>query len=201
MDMILNQVGVREPLKSDILQLHHFFEVVLIDTFINNHIFELKETLREEVLDKKKCLNQHFETCGAQRFFLIATFEDTIIGTIEYGRSNDLIHQCTQGALDHVNEIGTVFVHPAHQKKGIGTLLVKEILNILKMSAIHEICLDSGYKKAQVYWQKKLGPPKYLLEDFWGKDANHMIWYLTVDECIERMHKRHTLYMKAISEI
>ena len=187
MNIKTNKVEVREPLKSEMLQLHHFFEVVLIDTFISNQIIELKETLREEVLDKKKYLNQYFETRGVQRFFLVATFEDTIIGTIEYGLSNDLIHQCTQGALDDVNEIGTVFIHPDYQNNGVGTLLVIEILKVLKARDIHEVCLDSGYKKAQAYWQKIIGAPQYFLEDFWEKDAHHMVWHLNVAESITKM--------------
>jgi len=70
--------------------------------------------------------------------------------------------------------------------------LVKEILYVLKRHGIHEMCLDSGYKKAQTYWQKNLGTPQYFLEDFWGKDAHHMIWQLTVDESIQKMCKWQT---------
>ncbi len=94
-------------------------------------------------------------------------------------------HDCTNGALDDVVEIGTVFVHPKHQKQGIGNRMLKEILLRMNQEGIKSFCLDSGYKSAQKIWWSKFGPPTYHLKDFWGSGDDHMVWKLEMDSLTE----------------
>ena len=130
---------------------------------------------RPKIEDKRKCLNQDIESNGENRYFLIASIDDIIAGSIEYGPSNDLIITCTNGELKDLVEIGTVFVNPKYQRKGIGNLMLIHIFNELKNKGIMEFCLDSGYKSAQSIWINKFGEPEYYLKDYWGECADHMI--------------------------
>lgn len=164
--------------------LNEFFKMVLIDTFDKNEITELVDTLRDEIEDKRRCLDQDFESGGKDRYFLIAKDENVVVGSVEYGPSNDLIFSCTNGELKDIKEIGTVFVHPDYQRTGIGSRLFYSILLEMQKSGIKEFCLDSGYKIAQRIWIKKLGKPQYFLENYWGKDADHMIWRLRVEDML-----------------
>ena len=104
------------------------------------------------------------------------------MGSIEYAPSNELIRSCTNGELKELLEIGTVFVHPDYQKQGIGTKMLNLIFMDLEKSGVKEVCLDSGYKLAQKTWMKKFGNPEYHLKDYWGKDADHMIWTIRVKD-------------------
>ena len=119
-----------------------------------------------------------FDSNGTNRYFLLAVDSscNKVIGTIEYGPASGLIHTCTNGALDGLCEIGTVFVLPSYQKRGIGSLLFNTMLLTLQTRGITEFCLDSGYTNAQAIWKKKFGKPDYLLKDYWSVGCHHMIW-------------------------
>jgi GNAT superfamily N-acetyltransferase len=153
---------------------------VLVNTFKVNDLYDFAELLLEEIEEKKRCINQDFETMGRDRYFLIAEFEGTIIGSIEYGLSNDLLNECTNYELKDLLEIGTVFVLPNYQKKGISSLLLESLFQVFKQNNIKEFCFDSGYKIAQKIWCKRFGEPEYFLKDYWGKGSHHMVWRVEV---------------------
>ncbi len=165
-------------------KINEFFQLVLIDTFHKNEISDLIDTLEHEIEDKRCCLDQDLESAGGKRYFLIAKDQQHIVGSVEYGPANDLILSCTNGDLKETKEIGTVFVHPQYQRMGIGSRLFYSILLEMKKAGLEEFCLDSGYKIAQKIWINKLGSPQYHLKDYWGKDADHMIWRRNIDEVL-----------------
>lgn len=175
-------IELSRPKVEDIERINEFFTIVLIDTFQRNGISDLVDTFNEEINDKRRCLNQDFESGGKERYFLITKIKDKIVGSIEYGQSNELIVSCTNGELKEHVEIGTVFVHPDYQRKGIGRRMIDVILMELEKNGIEEFCLDSGYKSAQRIWMKKFGNPQYCLRDYWGKDSDHMVWRLRVKD-------------------
>jgi len=178
-------IEIARPRIEDMDLINAFFKIVLYDTFKRNELLDLIETYNEEINDKRRCLNQDFESCGNDRYFLIAKDKELIVASIEYGLSNNLINSCTNGALKDLVEIGTVFVHPDYQKKGIGNRMLNSIFRELDKKGIKEFCFDSGYKSAQKIWIKKFGNPQYFFKDYWGEDANHMIWRLKVKDVID----------------
>jgi GNAT superfamily N-acetyltransferase len=90
--------------------------------------------------------------------------------------ANELIQKTVKEDLTDFPEIGTVFVHPNYQKHGIGSILLQKMVITLESKKMIGFCLDSGYKQAQIFWQKKLGKPNFLLEHYWNEDSHHMIW-------------------------
>jgi len=181
----MDKVIIRRPRKDEIDRIHAFFILVLQDTFAINGISELKELLAGEIQDKKRCIQQDFETDGSERFFLLAEYRDEIIGSIEYGTANDLLNTCTSHELEGMPEIGTVFVHPRYQRQGVAPLLLYSLFQELNKNDVEEICFDSGYKIAQKIWCKKFGEPEYFLENYWGEGSHHMVWRLNVRESLE----------------
>jgi GNAT superfamily N-acetyltransferase len=180
----MRSIEITRPKFEDIEHINKFFEIVIRDTFERNGISYLVDTIKEEIEDKRRCLNQDIESCGRNRFFLIAKEEDKIVGSIEYGPSNELILSCTNGELKDLVEIGTVFVHPDYQNMGLGKRMLNQIFMELKKNGIKEFCLDSGYKTAQETWINRFGKPEYHLKDYWGEDADHMIWRVRVEDVI-----------------
>jgi len=180
-----DKVIIRRPRIDELDSILEFFELVLKDTFEMNGISDLKELLDEEILDKDRCIKQDFMTNGIDRFFLLAEYQDKIIGSIEYCIANDLLNSCTNHELEGMLEIGTVFVHPEYQGQGVGPLLLYSIFKELDNRAVEEICFDSGYKTAQKIWCKKFGTPQYLLENYWGEGSHHMVWRLNVRKSLE----------------
>ncbi|SCY56497.1 GNAT family N-acetyltransferase [Alkaliphilus peptidifermentans] len=182
----MRHIEISRPKIEDIELINEFFEVVIRDTFQRNGISDLVDTINEEIVDKRRILNQDFKSDGNNRYFLIAKEEEKIVGTIEYGPSNELLISCTNGELKELVEIGTVFVHPNYQKKGIGSRMWNLIFKELEKKGIEEFCFDSGYKSAQQTWIKKFGNPQYFLKDYWGEDAHHMVWRISLkDESIK----------------
>jgi GNAT superfamily N-acetyltransferase len=177
----MQNIEINRPKLEDIELINEFFEIVIRDTFERNGIADLIDTIAEEIEDKRRCLNQDIESNGTNRYFLIAKEDDKIVGSIEYGASNELIISCTNGELKNLVEIGTVFVHPDYQKKGIGSRMLNLIFIELKKNKIKEFCLDSGYKSAQKTWINKFGSPEYHLKDYWGEAADHMVWRVIVE--------------------
>lgn len=186
---IVKEINISYAKLEERESINDFFRLVLIDTFKKNEILELVDTLNSEIEDKRRCLDQAFESAGRDRCFLIAKDKELIVGSVEYGPSNDLILSCTDGELKKVKEIGTVFVHPDYQSKGIGSKLLISILLEMQKAGIEEFCLDSGYKIAQKIWISKLGYPQYHLENYWGKNADHMIWRKRVEEVLEQLNR------------
>jgi predicted N-acetyltransferase YhbS len=172
----MKKIEIGRPRIEDIEMINEFFEIVLRDTFERNGISDMEELIIEEIESKKNFLKQDLESGGKNRYFLIAKEEDKIVGSIEYGTPNELIISSTNGKLKDLVEIGTVFVRPEYQSKGIGSQLIMMLCEELRKSGRKEFCLDSGYKTAQKTWTKKLGEPEYILKDYWGEGDDHMIW-------------------------
>jgi len=82
------------------------------------------DDIENEIEYKKKYLQSDLDSNGENRYFLIALHDGKIIGSIEYGSSSELINSCTDGAFNDLVEIGTVFVRPDYQRRGIGNLLL-----------------------------------------------------------------------------
>ncbi len=172
---------IERPTKEEVEALHDFFRLVLTDTFRQEGIADKKEDLLAEIETKKNYLAMDFESNGENRYFLIAKLENLIIGSIEYGPSSPLICQMTNDELKDIKEIGTVFVHPEYQRRGVGSLLLKAIYGEMDKNRVKVFCLDSGYNHAQQVWNKKFGAPSYLRKDYWGIGNDHMIWKLNLE--------------------
>lgn len=180
--MIDINVEIRRPRAEDIEELNQFFSKVIRDTFDREGLSELLDDMKDEIESKKQYLKTDLDSNGENRYFLIALYENEIVGSIEYGPVSELITTCTEGAYRDDIEIGTVFVHPDYQRRGLGTLLLNLMLLTLQNRGINEFCLDSGYKNAQKVWKKKFGEPDYLLKDYWGAGSDHMIWKRTTND-------------------
>ncbi|EEM16828.1 MULTISPECIES: GNAT family N-acetyltransferase [Bacillus] len=177
-------VEIRRPIIGDYEELHQLFHTVIVDTFAREGLSELTGDIENEIETKKQYLKCDFDSDGKNRYFLIAVDKhcNKIIGTIEFGPSSKLINNCTDGALKDLYEIGTVFVLPNYQRRGIGNLLLNAIFLTLLDKGIKEFCLDSGYTNAQKIWKKKFGEPNFLLKDYWGEAYDHMIWRKCIND-------------------
>lgn len=178
----MGKVEIRCPGMKDTAALERFFSIVITHTFEKEGLSHLKKDIEDEIISKSAILREALEAPGDPRVFFIALDGNRIIGTIEFGPSSDLIRELTGGRLDPLIEVGTVFVHPDYQGRGIGSLLWNTILLAMMSKGITKFCLDSGYIAAQKIWRKKFGEPDYVLKDYWGAGHSHMIWCRTTRE-------------------
>lgn len=118
----MTNVAIRRPNLDDLEELHLFFRIVITDTYKNEGLSQLLDDIENEINSKKQYLKDDFDSNGENRYFLLAidTNNDKMIGTIEIGPASTLITSCTGGVLKDLYEIGTVFILPEYQRKGIG---------------------------------------------------------------------------------
>jgi GNAT superfamily N-acetyltransferase len=179
----LYNIEIRRPKIEDSAELHELFSEVITDTFHKEGLSDMMNDIQIEIESKRQYLKCDLNSNGKHRFFWLAidTCTNKIIGCIEYGPVSELITACTKGELQGWIEIGTVFVHPNYQRKGVGTLLLHIMLLTLQSRETKKICLDSGYKNAQKVWKKTFGEPHYLVKDYWSKGYHHMIWKIATE--------------------
>ncbi|MEZ4883662.1 MAG: GNAT family N-acetyltransferase [Chitinophagales bacterium] len=175
------QVTIDSPKVTDIKAIRRLFVKTIHHTFEQEQIQPISATeIEEEIEGQLNTLQQYFQTNGSEAFYLVARYGEQIVATAAYGKPNRIITENL--ALDYVQvpEIKSVYVLPAFQGKGIGSLLFKKLVETLQRRSIQKFCLDSGYRTSQQFWRKKLGRPTFTLRNYWGKDAHHMIWYVLI---------------------
>jgi len=173
---------ITRPKKEDEKEILELFETTIKKAFKDEGIKEDEQGMKEEIVSKKQSLKKDFQTNGRERYFLIAKKDNKIVGTVSFGKSNDLINKITNNEYKDIWELATVYVLPEYQGKGIGKKLFNSIILSMMARGIEEFCLDSGYKKARDHWTKKLGKPTIVEKNFWGKNAHHMIWKRKIED-------------------
>lgn len=171
---------IERPKLNDRELIKNLIKVVLVDTWTKNGLGHLTEEIEEEIQMKWSFLEQDFDSNGIDRTFLIAKMDEQVVGTIEHGKANDTISACGDAYLSSLREVGTVFIHPDFQGKGIGKALLEAMVRMLRDKGEVKYCLDSGYKTAQKIWNHLLGTPKYILKDYWGAGLDHFVWEVEI---------------------
>ena len=168
-------VHIVKPGMKDLEPTCQVFERVIRDAFEKEGLGHLEEEITGEILHKKKMLE---EAMNGQSpvFFLVARWKGQVIGTISFGPCGEIIRACTDGALEDIGELGSLFVLPEKQNQGIGSQLIHAMIHELHRRGIETFCLDSGYKRAQKRWVRKFGEPYRIAKDYWGEGSDHMIW-------------------------
>ena len=176
------QINIIRPLPVHKTELRRLFTETISKNFKEEGIYKTHHTeLKNEIEEQMNTLQKGFDSKGKEEYFLVAQIKNTqqIAGIIAYGKANDIIKQHLK-TIDWNNtaipEIKSVYILPKFQNQGIGSILFNHILHLLHQKQIPEFCLDSGYKRAQVYWTKKLGQATLILNDYWDKNADHKIW-------------------------
>ncbi|ABR47651.1 GCN5-related N-acetyltransferase [Alkaliphilus metalliredigens QYMF] len=175
-------ISIHRPTAIDYEELTELFRVVITDTMEKEGLGGYDEQINSEVKEKKKFLEEDVESNGEERFFLVARYREKIVGTVAYGPCGEAIKNCSKGKYNHMGEIGTVFILPQYQDKGIGSLLLNSMYLALMGMNVEEFCLDSGYTKAKQIWCKKLGEPNIIKKNYWGEGYDHFIWHRKLKE-------------------
>jgi GNAT superfamily N-acetyltransferase len=176
------QVSICKLSPADLGSACSVFETTIPDTLIKENIIIPYTFITKEVETKKRLLNESVE--NRDIIFLTAKIHGSVVGTISFGPCGEYIRKCTEGELSDIGELGSLYILPDHQGRGIGSALIREMAWELNGRGVERFCLDSGYKHAQKRWQRKFGEPYMTVKDYWGPGYDHMIWLCRVNDFI-----------------
>jgi len=174
-------------IKPDVSQreeIHALFDTVICHTLRFEGVGDDYELTAELIADQQELIDLCFETDGEECFFLTAVHEDKTVGTICRRECSEIIKDCADRDATGVQEIGSVYILPQFQGKGIAKLLLNAMYITLIAQGYDEFWLDSGYEIAKKVWQKVLGPPTVIMKDYWAEGVDHHLWYKKLDEIL-----------------
>lgn len=172
--------------RADMKSAYQVFKTSIPDAFKKDGIGFLKEDIQREILHKKNLLNDSLDLLDSGTHFLVAKLGETVVGTISFGACGEETRDCTDNQLQHVGELGSLYILPDHQGQGIGSALINAMVEHLYKQDIEQFCLDSGYKLAQKRWLRKFGEPYKVAKDYWGPGSDHLIWLCKVKDFIKK---------------
>ncbi|MGQ7885606.1 GNAT family N-acetyltransferase [Paenibacillus sp. WC2504] len=173
-------IEINELALSDMDLAYQVFRRSIPNAFEQEGLVALTEVIAREIEGKRRMLHDALHTVGEAVRFLVARMDDNIVGVISFGPCNDDIIKCTDGRLKNVGELGSLYVLPEYQGRGIGSALIRAMANKLAEQGIDSFCLDSGYRHAQAKWLNKFGQPYTTVQDYWGPGSGHMVWFCKV---------------------
>ncbi|MBD3402943.1 GNAT family N-acetyltransferase [candidate division GN15 bacterium] len=180
-------IGITSPDRNDRLETESLFDKTIRDTFAREGIVHRHaHDIPEEIAARVATLEQFLRTSGETNRFLVARSDDTIVGTVAASSANDIIRANLDASFDTTPEITCAYVLPEWQGRGVGRLLLREMLLLLHRSNVRTYCLDCGYRRAQHFWQRRLGEPAVVLTDRYGAGAHHLIWHGSVHDALDR---------------
>ncbi|MGE6575397.1 GNAT family N-acetyltransferase [Paenibacillus xylanexedens] len=187
-----DKITIEPLLRSDADGVYQVFETTIPAAFDQEGIGSLLDDIRGEITHKKAMIHkvlQAKDNFEASVFFLVAKRGDVIVGTISYGPCGEEIRECTEGRLNEIGELGSLYVLPEVQGQGVGSALILALVTELQRLGIQQFCLDSGYQIAQKKWQRKFGEPYVVAKNYWGEGTDHMVWLCEVQDFIEVVQK------------
>lgn len=171
------KVIIRRPNIKDREELHQLFETTIKNTLELEGAVGEEDFIKELSDDQKNLIDTDFDTDGKEYYFLVAEYEGKIAGTICHRPCSDIIKDCADRDIKGMHEIGSVYILPDFQGKGIAKLLLNAMYITLSAKGFDEFWLDSGYDIAKNVWRNVLGEPTIIMKDYWGEGVDHHLWY------------------------
>ncbi len=173
---------IRRARVEDIKSAFDMFDSAIKAAFIKEGIADEKEEINKEITIKQNLFKS--SVIGeSNHIFLVATIGGDVIGTISYGEAAKDIVLFYDDILSNVGELGTIYVDPIHQGKGVASKLINQMMRLLQSLNVDKFILDCGFTDAQNHWIRKFGKPFLTIKNYWGKGSDHMVWYCkNIDE-------------------
>ncbi len=103
--------------------------------------------------------------------YFLAQKDNKVVGMIAYLQPCEAVKLAMKSLKiksSSIIEIVAVYVHPDHQRKGIGSMLFKKMKGILHKNNIDYFAVSTGYKKGRAFWTKKLGEVSVLFPTYYS---------------------------------
>lgn len=181
---MINNLYIVRPTQDDVISAYQVFETAIADAFEKEGLGSEQEFINSEIMQKKSLLDEAIAKPNLDIDFLVAKLEEIVVGTISFGPCGEHIRKSTEKRCYSVGELGSLYILPRYQGRGVGSALIAAMVEHLSKHGIDQFCLDSGYRRAQKKWLRKFGVPYKTIKDYWGPGSEHMIWFCNVADFI-----------------
>lgn len=168
------------PTVADLESAHILYKIAIADAFKQEGLEDLVIEIEDEVAYKMTILKDSLMNPQSKYQFLVAKKDHLVVASISFGPCGKETTMCTEGALDHVGELGSLYVLPTYQSQGLGSDMISSMLLSIQSEGATQFCCDSGYSRAQKRWLNKFGTPYHIAKDFWGPGYDHYIWLVDI---------------------
>lgn len=168
---------IERPVGTDLESAYDVFEQSINLAFQREGI---TDEAAEEIEYKKELIRRSVQDSDSDMVFLVAKLGERVIGTISFGPCGDDIRICTNNELDHLGELGSIYILPEFQGKGVASGLIQAMVKHLQSEGVEQFCLDCGLALAQKVWLRKFGAPYVVAKDYWGNGTDHLVWLCNV---------------------
>lgn len=183
------QLTITQPLNStDVEGAYLVFERSITQAFNQEGLGSLQDDMKDEIEHKKSLLqstlhpDKSSESTDTGSFFLLAKSGNNVVGTISYAPCGEEIRILSENRLNHIGELGSLYILPEVQGQGLGSMLIQALATELQKRGVKQFCLDSGYRTAQKKWKRKFGEPYTVARNYWGEGTDHMVWLCNVKD-------------------
>lgn len=172
---------IRKAERRDETFLRKYFEYVIADTFVKEGVGHLVDDIKNEVISKMATFE---ESLNDEAVLLVYEQAGDIIATGAVIQCSGLIYNHAPELKD-LKEMGAVFTDPKLHKQGIGSKIVKRLIQEMDQMGQSSFCMDSGYTIAKAIWVRKFGEPHKIVKDLWGEGHDHYIWKLDTQDYLD----------------
>lgn len=149
--------------QTDIPAVDRIFEHSIADAFEQEGLGQQLEDIRQEIEHKKQRVRFALAPACSDICFLVAKRDGAAVGVISFGPCGENIRTCTNHRLDHVGELGSLYVLPSEQNRGVGSaqFILKTILFYSGLACSFKM---DGFSSVITYTATA---PTCKIPDFW----------------------------------
>ncbi|WP_461368861.1 GNAT family N-acetyltransferase [Candidatus Darwinibacter acetoxidans] len=166
---------------ADLESAYKVFEESIAAAFAQEGI---SQDAPAEIEYKKQLIRSSVHEDASAFIFFVAKVGGKVVGTISYGPCGDDIRRCLGEELEDLGELGSIYVLPGFQGRGVASALIAAMLEYLQSRGVRRFYLDCGLKAAQEKWLREFGQPCKRVKDYWGEGSDHLIWLCAVEDFI-----------------
>ena len=128
---LMDGFSIVKPTNKDLESGYDLFQRTVRDAFEQEGLGDLEAEIAAEIECKQTLLRCALENPEPDVHFLVAKIDDTVIGTVSYGPCGKDIRRCTKNQLKEIGEVGSLYVLPEYQGRGVGSALIEAMIRYL----------------------------------------------------------------------
>lgn len=159
------------------------FKIVIKDSFIREGLENETKELNNLIQSKIKLVKDYLDSKDNIKKMFIVVEQDKVVGVIALTEVSDIIKNNYQYDYNNTVGISSLYILPEYQSKGIGKSLIVHTIQFLENNTkIRQYFVYSGFKIAQIFWNKFLGKPNHILINYYKNSDNCYIWHKKINK-------------------